>query len=131
LESIGIGDDFVETLEKAVDSSGVLVVVIGRQWLSASDKQGKRRLDNPQDFVRLEVESALKRGVKVIPALVQDAEMPGEDALPAPLAKLARRNAIEISDSRWVFDVERLIDAIEEALANEPSKPVESNTLSR
>ena len=129
LESIRAGDDFVEIVKKAVDSSGVVVVVIGRQWLSASDKKGNRRLDNPQDFVRLEVETALRRGARVIPALVQHAEMPAEDALPEPLAKLARRNAVEISDSRWAFDVDRLGDAIEEALARGPAKPPESGAL--
>lgn len=129
LESIRIGDDFVETLGKAVDSSGVVVVVIGRQWLSATSKKGQRRLDNPQDFVRLEVETALRRGVKVIPALVQGAEMPGEEALPVALAKLARRNAIEISDSRWTFDVERLIEAIEAALSSEPEPPATPGAL--
>jgi hypothetical protein len=126
LESIGAGEDFVEVVKKAVDATGVVVVVIGRQWLSASDKKGNRRLDNPDDFVRLEVETALGRGVRVIPALVQGAEMPGEDALPESLSKLARRNAIEISDARWAFDVERLADAIEEALAQEPAERSEA-----
>lgn len=129
LESIGYGEDFVETVEKAVASSAVVVVVIGRQWLSVTDKKGGRRLDDPGDFVHLEVSTALKRGVKIIPALVQDAEMPGTDSLPEPLAKLARRNAIEVSDSRWAFDVERLIAAIEEALSQEPSKQTEQSTL--
>lgn len=129
LESIRGGDDFVEALEKAVASCAVVVAVIGRQWASATDKEGKRRLDNPHDFVRLEVEAALKRGVRVIPALVQGAEMPGADVLPAPLAKLARRNAVEISDSRWAFDVERLVAVIEETLASEPAKQAEPSAL--
>ncbi|HEX7318426.1 MAG TPA: TIR domain-containing protein [Pyrinomonadaceae bacterium] len=129
LESIRAGEDFVEVLKKAIDSSGVVVVVIGRQWLSITDKKGNRRLDNPEDFVRLEVETALRRGGSVIPALVQGAQMPAEDALPEPLAKLARRNAIEISDARWVFDVGRLAEAIEGALAREPAKPPEPSPL--
>jgi hypothetical protein len=127
LESIRGGDDFVEALEKAVASCAVVVAVIGRQWASAADGEGKRRLDNPNDFVRLEVEAALKRGVRVIPALVQGAEMPGADVLPAPLAKLARRNAVEISDSRWAFDVERLASVIEESLAGEPAGRAEAS----
>lgn len=126
LESIGVGADFVETIKDAVGSSRAVIVLIGRRWLSAADKKGNRRLDDPQDFVRLEVETALGRGVRVIPVLVQGAEMPTEDALPGPLAKLARRNAIEVSDSRWSFDVDRLADAVEEALAQEPTKPPES-----
>jgi hypothetical protein len=125
LESIGAGADFVEVIRDAVGSSRVVIVLIGRRWLSAADKNGDRRLDNPQDFVRLEVETALGRGARVIPVLVQGAEMPTEEALPGPLAKLARRNAIEVSDSRWSFDVDRLADAIEEALKQEPAKPPE------
>jgi hypothetical protein len=129
IDSIGYGEDFVEAVEKAVGSCAVAVVVIGRQWLSASDKKGNRRLDDPGDFVHLEVATALRRGVKVIPALVQGAEMPSEDVLPGPLAKLARRNAIEISDSRWAFDVERLIAAVEEALMKEPAQQAEPSAL--
>ena len=129
LESIRGGDDFVETLEKAVASCAVVVVLIGRQWLSAPGKDGQRRLDDPHDFVRLEVEAALKRGVRVIPALVQGAVMPGEDVLPAPLAKLARRNAVEISDLRWDYDVGRLVEVIEETLESEPAKREEPSAL--
>jgi hypothetical protein len=116
IDSIGYGDDFVEAIEKAVGSSAALVVVIGKQWLSTADKEGKRRIDNPEDFVHQEIAAALRRDVKIIPALVQSAAMPSAEVLPAPLAKLARRNAIEISDSRWQFDVERLIGVLEEEL---------------
>jgi hypothetical protein len=126
LDSIRGGDDFVEALERAVASCAVVIVVIGRQWVSAPDKGGRRRLDDPKDFVRLEVEAALRRGIKVIPALVQEAEMPGEESLPAPLAKLARRNAMEISDSRWDYDAGRLLAVIEDALAHKPAKPPEA-----
>lgn len=116
LDSIGYGEDFVEVVEKAVGSCAVVVVVIGRQWLEVTDSSGRRRLDSPRDFVHLEIATALRRGAKVIPALVEGAAMPSEDVLPAPLAELARRNAIEISDSRWQFDVERLIEALEAEL---------------
>jgi hypothetical protein len=129
IDSIGYGEDFVEAVEKAVASCAVLIAVIGKLWLDTADKRGNRRLDNPQDFVRLEIATALRRGVKVIPALVQGAAMPGEDVLPGPLAKLARRNAIEISDSRWQFDMERLIGALEEELDKESAKQTESGAL--
>lgn len=121
--SIGYGEDFVAAMEKAIGSSAVFIVVIGKQWLSMKDEQGERRIDNPRDFVRQEVEIALRLGVKIIPVLVQGAKMPGEDALPAPLAKLARRNAIEFSDNRWQFDVAQLIEALEEELSKEPARP--------
>ena len=129
IDSIGYGEDFVEAVEKAVGSSAVVVVVIGRQWLSVADKKGNRRLDDPGDFVHLEVATALRRSVRIIPTLVQGAAMPSEDVLPEPLAKLARRNAIEISDSRWQFDIERLIAAIEEALMRESAKQAEPSVL--
>lgn len=132
LESIHAGDDFVEILKNAVSSSGVVLVLIGRRWLSAADKNGNRRLDSPQDFVRLEVETALRRGARVIPVLVQGAPMPTEEELPEPLAQLARRNALDISDARWTFDVNRLADAIKEGLAQAqaPAKPQEPGTPS-
>lgn len=131
LESIGAGEDFAEVIRDAVGSSRVVLVLIGRRWLSAADKNGNRRLDDPRDFVRLEVEAALGRGVRVIPVLVQRAEMPTEDALPEPLAILARRNAIEVSDSRWSFDADRLADAIAEALAQGPARPSEHGAAPR
>ena len=127
IDSIGYGDDFVEAVEKAVGSCAVVVVVIGREWLSAADKKGNRRLDDPRDFVRLEVETALKRGVRIIPVLVEGASMPGEDVLPPPLAMLARRNAIELSDERWQFDTERLAAALEQKLAGTPAARAESD----
>jgi hypothetical protein len=119
VDSIDYGMDFVEVVEKAVSSCEILIAVIGKRWVDIADKKGQRRLDNPQDLVRVEIATALKRGIRVVPAIVQDAVMPAEDVLPEPLAKLARRNAIEISDSRWKFDVERLIETIEEELNRE------------
>jgi hypothetical protein len=113
LESISPGEDFVSTIEKAVGSCAVFLVVIGRQWLELKDRDGGRRLDSPRDFVHMEIAAALRRGVTIIPVLVEGATMPGEDALPPPLARLARLNAVELSDSRWQYDVEQLIEALE------------------
>src|SRR5215210_2760850 len=110
------GIDFVEAIEQAVGSCEVLIVVIGREWLTIRDAAGQRRLDDPADFVRLEVESALERKIRVIPVLVQDAPMPRAEELPPSLARLARRNAIEISDARWAYDVDRLARTIQKIL---------------
>ena len=118
VDTLEPGVDFVDAINKAVGSCEVLIVVIGREWLTITDKAGHRRLDNPDDFVRLEVESALDRNIRVIPVLVQDATMPRADEMPPSLAKLARRNAIELSDARWSYDVDRLAEAIEEVLAD-------------
>lgn len=121
VDTLEPGVDFVEAIEQAVGSCEVLIVVIGREWLTIKDKAGRRRLDDPGDFVRLEVESALARRIRVIPVLVQDAAMPGAEELPASLARLARRNAIELSDARWAYDVDRLAQTIQDILEESPA----------
>jgi hypothetical protein len=116
VDSIKPGIDFIETIEERVDSCDVLVAVIGKRWLSAADEEGRRRLDNPEDFVRLEVGTALKRGVLVIPVLVEGASMPRAAELPEELKPLARRNALSLSHERFRADSERLIDSVGEVL---------------
>ncbi len=116
VDTLEPGVDFVEAIEQAVGSCEVLIVVIGREWLTVKDAAGQRRLDDPADFVRLEVETALERKIRVIPVLVQGAPMPRAEELPPSLARLARRNAIEISDARWVYDVDRLARTIQKIL---------------
>jgi hypothetical protein len=123
IDSIAYGDNFVKAVEHSLGLSAVAIIVIGPQWLSVTDKKGGRRLDDPKDFVRQEVALALGSGIKVIPALVEGASMPGEDVLPPPLAELALHNAIELSDSRWEFDVGRLLEALEAALAKGRHSP--------
>ena len=120
IDTIEPGQDFVDAIETAVGSCPAVVVLIGKQWASIKDAEGRRRLDNPEDFVRLEVAAALKRKVRVVPVLLQGAAMPASTDLPEPLAKLARLNAIEVSDTRWDFDVGRLIDALNKALGRAP-----------
>ena len=116
VDTIDPGIDFVEVIEQAVSCCEVLLVVIGNEWLDARDAHGKRRLDNPADFVRLEIAAALERKIRIIPVLVKDAAMPRPEDLPPDLIKLTRRNAIELSDARFVSDVDRLIQAIEVVL---------------
>ena len=107
------GVDFVDEIDRAVGRCDVLIVVIGREWLTSADGKGRRRLDDAADFVRVEVAAALKRNVRVIPALVEGATMPAAEALPADLRPLARRNAIELSDTRWDSDLGILMKALE------------------
>lgn len=114
------GQDFVEAIAEAVGKSSVLIVMIGKQWLSITDSAGQRRLDNPNDFLRTEIVAALERDISVIPVLVEGASMPQEADLPQALAKLARRNAIEISDTRWDYDVEQLIKVLEKKIGGKP-----------
>ncbi|MGH8727108.1 MAG: TIR domain-containing protein [Burkholderiales bacterium] len=114
------GVDFVEAIERAVGSCEILVVVIGRDWLKATDAAGKRRLDDPRDFIRLEVGAALKRDIRVIPVLVRGAGVPALETLPDDLEKLARRNAVELSDNRWDSDVREFIKLLDHALGQKP-----------
>jgi len=87
--NLGPGIDLVEAIEHSVGACGVLIAVIRRPWLSASDEEGRRRLDNPNDFVRIEITTALKRGIRVIPVLVDGASMPRPSDLPDDLKSLA------------------------------------------
>lgn len=106
------GEDFVETIEKKLNECKIQVVVIGGRWATIADTEGNRRLDDPEDFVRWEVTTALDRRIRVIPVLVNDAEMPDEKELPKPLKRLARRQALEITDKHFHENVDELIELL-------------------
>ncbi|MDH4100655.1 MAG: TIR domain-containing protein [Nitrospirota bacterium] len=110
---IAPGQEFDQVIEKAVASSNALVVVIGKQWLTVADAEGRRRIDDPEDYVRMEIVSALNRGKTVIPVLVQDAVMPTAEQLPDDLDRLSKKQALEMSDNRWDYDSGQLIKALE------------------
>src|SRR5215470_9032455 len=120
LDSIEAGLYFAEVIIEAVDSCTVLVALIGRQWVTLADKEARRRIDDPDDLVRFEVQVALERGVRVIPVLVDGAEPLRRQQLPAELHKLARLNALELSYSRYQYDADRLLDLIQRVLAKGP-----------
>ena len=113
IDDIRPGQRFNEVLQRTLDACDVLIVLIGRNWLSARDENGALRLDDEQDFVRMEVQSALERGLEIIPVLVDRASMPSAESLPPALAPLALRQAIEISDARFHQDVDRLVEVLE------------------
>src|SRR5689334_19361334 len=110
VDTIEPGDDFVEAIQRMISSCDVLIAVIGRQWLTAQDQNGLRRIDNPEDYVRLELTAALGRNIRVIPVLVGGGRLPSSHDLPEPLAALARRNAVEITDTAFHQGVDRLIE---------------------
>jgi formylglycine-generating enzyme required for sulfatase activity len=114
VDSIQRGDDFPEVLRQQVESCEVFLAVIGTRWLTLQDEHGRRRLDNPKDWVRRETEMALARaeGVIIIPTLVDGAALPGESALPATLAALATRDAQTLTPGKFHTDVSALITAI-------------------
>ncbi len=117
LDSIEAGLDFAEVIREAVDSCAVLVALIGRQWVTLTDEEGHRRLDNPDDYVRFEIQTALERGVRVIPVLVDGTKPVRQQQLPSGLQKLARLSALELSVSRYQYDADRLLDLIQSVLA--------------
>jgi tetratricopeptide (TPR) repeat protein len=116
IDNLDPGEDFVEAIETSVGSCDALIAVIGRRWLDSSNEEGNRRLENPDDFVRLEIATALKRGIRVIPVLVDGAVMPRLTLLPTELQPLVRRQAIEVSHTRFGADSERLIEALNRAI---------------
>ena len=120
VEGIEPGVDFVDAIERAVASCEVLIVIIGNEWLAANSA-GTRRLDDPKDFVRIETAAALARGIRVVPVLVEDAAMPSAEQLPADLAPLVRRQALELSHKQWEATSGELIRTIEKILG--ASKP--------
>jgi G3E family GTPase len=106
------GRDFRRVIDEHVASCGVLLAMIGKTWIDAADESGRRRLEDPMDFVRLETASALKRDIPVVPVLVHGARMPRAEQLPADLAELAYRNGVELTHARWDSDVQVLIKAL-------------------
>ena len=112
VDNIPAGHDFVDVLSERVGRCDALIAVIGRKWLASADKGDRRRLDDPDDFVRIEIQAALERNVPVIPVLVDGAAMPQADELPRAIKRLARRQGIEISHNRFDSDAERLTDAL-------------------
>ena len=112
----------MEAIEHEIASCHALIVLIGQQWLTVVAEDGRRRLDDPHDFVRLEIATALKRKALVIPAVVGGASMPSADSLPEDLQALTRRQALHVTDQDWDHDVERLVQVLEKALGASPAK---------
>ncbi|HEX7278767.1 MAG TPA: TIR domain-containing protein [Solirubrobacterales bacterium] len=121
------GVDFVDRITKVVSGCVALIVVIGPRWAQLQNEDGGRRIEDPEDFVRLEVETGLDRDdVLLVPALVGGARMPRREELPPELQTLARRNALELSEGRWRYDVGRLLGLLDELLPDdkEPEEAV-------
>jgi hypothetical protein len=115
VDAIEPGLPFDEAIKRALDQCKVLLAVIGKRWM---DKQAGigLRINDPKDFVRLEIAAGLSRNIRVVPVLLDGASMPTEEELPEPLRELARRNAIEVSNSRFDSDTESLILAVRKVL---------------
>ena len=122
VQGIEPGVDFVDAIERALGACAILIVLIGKDWLVA-DAAGRRRLDDPADFVRLETSTALSRGIRVVPVLVEGAEMPQSDRLPRELLPLVRRQAVELSHKQWDATSAELIRTLEKILDREKEAP--------
>ena len=118
---IAPGVDFRKAIDDNVSACGVFLAVIGAQWATITGANGERRLDDANDFVRLEIASALARNIAVIPVLVHGAKMPHRDLLPDNIKDLAYRNSVEISHARWNSDVELLVGALKAYVTSTPS----------
>ena len=113
VDSIPMGTDFQHMLEEEVARCDVFIVVIADRWLSAHDAGGRRRLDDPNDFVRIEIEAALDRDVPILIALVDDAPMPAAESLPPSLGRLTSRPVLPLrADPLFRSDVARLLEAV-------------------
>ncbi len=113
VESIDPGVDFEVALEQALKGCAVMLVVIGPRWLSITDKDGRRRLDQPGDWIRTEVARALARQVRLIPVMLEDTPLPDAALLPEDLRPLVRRQSLPLSDARWRGDLQRLVETLE------------------
>jgi hypothetical protein len=114
VDSIPLGIDFRQHLENALSQCRVLLAIVGSDWMGSETAGGKRRIDDPRDHLRLELEVALARNIPVIPVLVRRASIPAEDQLPQSLRSLAYRNGIQIRpDPDFHGDMDRLIKGIE------------------
>lgn len=116
VDTIALGVDFAEVISQAVSTCEVLLAVIGPRWLTVTDEDGRRRLDDPDDIVRLEIAAALERDIRVIPILVEGAVMPRGQQLPEALEGLARRNALILRHESFRSDADRLLAAVEPIL---------------
>lgn len=118
VDTIEPGADFGEVIANALSSCDVLIALIGSTWLTIKDRHGRRKLDDPDDIVTLEVRSALDRGILVIPVLVEAAEMPARDDLPEDLLRgLARLNAARLHHETFRSDSQRILASVERILA--------------
>ena len=133
VDTIEPGADFVARISEEVARCNVFLAIIGRQWLTAEDTQGKRRIDDPNDYLALEIATALKREIPIIPVLVDAAVMPQPEDLPGSLVGLTRRNAARLDHETFRTDVQPILDTIKKALLSSPNAqqpPVDSSVKS-
>lgn len=118
IDSTPAGVRYSTWIESRVGQCSVMIVLMGDAWLSMTDRSGQRRLDLPKDWVRKEIEAALRDDIPIIPVCVQGAPMPSDDELPPAIAGLTEFQYAEVTDSRWDYDVGRLIQRIDDLITS-------------
>ena len=129
VDNIVPGTNFVTTLTSEVVRCQVMLAIVGRRWINATDGSGRRRLDDPCDFVRIELEAALNRGIPLIPLWVDGAQVPGPHDLPDSLSRIREQQGIEVRNASFDSDVRRLVKAIEWHEARLPSPHEDAGAL--
>jgi hypothetical protein len=130
VDTIALGENFVKRIEREIERCDVVLVLIGREWLTLTDAEGTPRIFDELDWVHLEIKAALERDVPVVPVLVEGARMPRPQQLPLSLRDLAFRNGFELSPARWEADVLRLVGQLPQPTtatvrSSEPAQPNE------
>ena len=127
VDGIDPGRDFRKVIDETLIQCDVLLGVIGKNWLDTKDETGRRRLDDASDFVRLEIASALRRDIPVIPVRVQGASIPKPDQLPDDLKDFSYRNSVELTHERWNSDVQALVEKLRRVMTEPPSQGANQN----
>jgi hypothetical protein len=114
VDSIKPGESYVDALRTGIEHATAVLVLIGPEWLASSPDPGGRRLDDPTDSVRQEVELSLELGKRVLPVLINGASLPSPTDLPSSLAGLSRRNALSLSNETFTADADRLLGVLKD-----------------
>jgi len=123
VDNIALGRDFREVIQERLASSDLMLALVGKNWVNATNRSGRRRLDDANDFVRLEIENALKRNIPVTPVLLQGAQMPSVEELPESLRAFAYRNGFELTHNRWESDVHEMMKRLGLGVSQEARAP--------
>ncbi len=121
--AIDAGQDFRKAIDDSLSICGVLLAMVGPEWLRAADEHGSRRLESEFDYVRLEIAAALRRDIPVVPVLLRGARMFRAEQLPSDISDLAYRNAVELTHARWKSDVQLLIKALRPLVGGDSQTP--------
>ena len=127
-EDIGGGVSWKQHVLDEIDHDSAMLVLIGKEWAQAKDPHGKRRLEHPDDPIRIELTDGVTHGATMIPILLENAQMPGVAELPPPLDSIAELNALRLRDGDWQHDLDRICRTLEKAGFKKPPVPGAAET---